>query len=364
MLIWYLIETGKLPHLEEILPKVREHLLYRLSHHKGTLTMTSIPYIPITNVPLGVSCWFPLNAIEATNDQQYSLDLLKTIYPFFSILIKVNELQGLPIQQETFSFIRKALAFIYITNVAKKEITGALDNVVQLGYKCVHVNIDNIRTKQFKNFPLFIPIDSELPSGEERNAILAKLPEIFSLLTPDECRAASQVALIKEVTKMSLDQMFINYPESSWIYGLKHFNIPEVKICPLTLRPFTHVGPLKIKWSIKSENIFGNIDEQIHIHNMFIKHVQKYKVIPTQDDLLIHAYNYHILHKKKPTLPNQILDFIKCACDGYKAAFAENERAEKQNIFRKIVHNSSAYNKRLEMENKYKVQQENKRNNI
>ena len=62
MLIWYLIEDGKVPHLTDLLPQIREHMTFRLKNHIGTFTLTNIPSIPVTHVPLGIACWCTLYA--------------------------------------------------------------------------------------------------------------------------------------------------------------------------------------------------------------------------------------------------------------------------------------------------------------
>jgi hypothetical protein len=50
MLIWWLIECGRVHHLESVLPQIRSHLTFRLRAHLGTLTLCNTPYLPITLV--------------------------------------------------------------------------------------------------------------------------------------------------------------------------------------------------------------------------------------------------------------------------------------------------------------------------
>jgi hypothetical protein len=62
LLVWHLIENGYAPQAREVLPQIREHLLFRMRRHLGTFTMTNVPYFPITFVPMGVACWCTISA--------------------------------------------------------------------------------------------------------------------------------------------------------------------------------------------------------------------------------------------------------------------------------------------------------------
>ena len=351
-IIWYIIESSMVPHLKEVLPQVREHLLFRLQHHKGTLSLTNVPFFTLTKVPLGVACWYPLNAFAAGSCERDAINGLKPHLSIIPMLRKINELQKLPMDPKAEIFLRKAHAFLNLRFIAQKEDNEALSNVIRLGFKCVPVNLSNISNDKFKWVPHFIPIDGEKPTEEERKEALSKLPQSFALLTESECRSIAKIAMVHNFSAMKFDPMNEEYEAISWKnYGLKHFDIPEVKICPATMRPYSLVKPSNITWEQNSQEIFGPIDQQIHIHKLYLEYVIAYKQFPTTDDLLVYAFNYHVINGNKLTLPMQILDFVNCVCNGYKEAL--ETKPLQVNEFLHTVHLSVNQTRRLNWENEY-----------
>jgi hypothetical protein len=63
LLVWHLIENGYARQARDMLPQIREHLLFGMRRHLGTFAMTNVPYFPITLVPMGVACWCTISAV-------------------------------------------------------------------------------------------------------------------------------------------------------------------------------------------------------------------------------------------------------------------------------------------------------------
>jgi len=344
----YLVETGRIPFLNEVLPQMREHMRFLLLNHKGTLTMTSVPFFPITTVPLGISCWFSLNAISAGIPEGYAFNLIKPHSGYLSILRMLNDLQGLKSDQNAEKFLRLSDAFIKIYHWAKHNEVENLSYVIKLGFNTIKVNLNNITNKNFGWVPLFVPIDGNEPTEENRKDALAHLPQCFSLLTPAECRAAARTAEMFNPNKMTRNLMSEDIPASSWSYKTKHFDIPEVPICPVTLRPYTKNGQTKEDWRAASERIFGKLEDQIHIHYLYLNYVEKYNEFPTKDDFLVFVF-HRFIPKTKFSLPMQTQDFIDCVFSGYEKVFAQKKISAAE--FNKTTYHSAPLVRREHLEN-------------
>jgi len=286
--------------------------------------MTSVPFYPITTVPLGIACWFSLNAISAGISEGYAFNMIKPHVHYISILKMLNDLQGLKSDQKAEEFLRRSVAYIKINHWANKGNAEKLSYVMKLGFNTIKINKENITNEKFNWIPLFVPIDGNGPTVENRNDALAHLPHAFSLLTPAECRAAARIAEIFYSNKMYPKQMSEDIPTTSWCYKTNHFDIPEVPICQKTLRPYSKIGPNNENWRVVSERIFGELKDQIHIHYLYLNYIEKYNEFPTKDDFLVFIFHRYV-PSSKYSLPMQIQDFIDCVFAGYEKVFAKEK---------------------------------------
>jgi hypothetical protein len=58
--IWLLLEDGRIPYLHDMLPFVREHMIFRLRESMAHTSLTGLPGFINYSVPLGVACWVSL----------------------------------------------------------------------------------------------------------------------------------------------------------------------------------------------------------------------------------------------------------------------------------------------------------------
>ena len=144
----------KIPYLKPILPKIRSHLIYRLHNHHGTASLTAIPYVCQTSLPVGICCWFAINI-----DSHRFLSARSAEVPVF---IKMAELAGYPIKPQV---VRKSL-IIATEERCKKMGPSVLPSLIKASYVTS------------KNYPNVI-IDGEL-SEDDRKKALSELPNTFS----------------------------------------------------------------------------------------------------------------------------------------------------------------------------------------
>ena len=315
-LIWYLVEMNQIPYLTPILPKIRSHLIYRLHNHHGTASLTAIPYVCQTSLPIGICCWFALNI-----DSHRFLSTHAADVPVF---IKMAELAGYPIKPH---IIRKSL-IISTEERIKHMGPTVLPSIIKASY---------VTSKKYPN----VIIDGQL-SEEERKDALSKLPLTFSEIPVEILRIVVNHSLGGNAQE---DIPFVN-----WAYGLEPCKMPPIPICPTTLRPFLLAPNNFTPWPKAAAEAFCPEPQLINCHAQFINYVSKYKKFPTKSELAEFCMN-RIVPKRKPTLPAQIDQFMDCVVDGYNEVLKDNEITPER--FIKITSSTQHMNFRIEQEKKY-----------
>lgn len=145
---------GQVPYLTPIVPKLTQHMIFRLNNHFGTASLTAIPYACQTSLPVGICCLFSLNVEPKRFLQAHCGEV--------PIFLKLAELSGYPIEDQV---VRNS--FIISTEERLKRLDS---EEFELLKKSVY------RTSSFSPYVL---IDGEVPE-DERSEILKKLPLPFS----------------------------------------------------------------------------------------------------------------------------------------------------------------------------------------
>ena len=285
-LIWYLTEINQIPYLNPILPKLRQHMIYRLHNHNGTASLTAIPDICQTSLPVGICCWFSLNI-----DSNRFLQVHANEVPVF---IKMVELAGYPIDPNV---IRKSL--IVSTEEGCKRIgQQILPSLIEASY---------VTSKLYPN----VIIDGEL-NEEEKAKAMSELPLSFSQIPTQILRIVVNHLLGGKIND--------DIPSVNWAYGLEPCKMPPIPICPTTLRPFLLVPHSFTPWTKAATAAFCPKNELINCHAQYIYYVNRYKKFPSKTELAEFCMKM-IVPKRKPTLPAQIDQFMDCVVDGYNDVF-------------------------------------------
>ena len=315
-LLWYLVEMNQIPYLAPILPKLREHMIYRLHNHHGTATLTGIPFICQTSLPVGICCWFSLNI-----DPHRFLIAHSAEVPVF---IKMAKLAGYPIEDRV---IRTAL------------LVSTEDRIKHMDESFLPL-VTKAAFRTSKNYPNVI-IDGQLTDEERKNA-LNKLPFTFSEIPEDVLR----IVVYHLIGGKGND----NVPYVNWAYGLEPCKMPPIPICPTTLRPFLLVPPSFTPWPKAAVDSFCPEKQLINCHAQYINYVNKYQKFPTKNELAEFCMKM-LVPKKRPTLPAQIDQFIDCVVDGYNEVFAVKDVTPKD--FIKITTSTVWMTARIQQEQRY-----------
>jgi len=315
MLIWWLLEQNRVPHLAEILPQIREHLRFRMRNHLGTFTMTNTPFMPITLVPMGIAAWCTISARAIGASDEQATTYLKCHLGHIEILESVVELLGYPLPPAASQFLR---AWHTVSRI-RKCILGRDVEIINWGiancHNIVRIDREKIHNDQFKFVPSVIPIDGE-PNQEQVSESERHLPQWFIELSPKMRRAAVRMLQLFDISALPRNDLDMEIPAIAWQYGLREFEIPRVLICPATCRPFYFDLDDHREWRKHSERVFGDVEHQIHIHRYFIDYVNKFKSYPTKDEFIVFVY-HDIVPRHKSTLPFEIIKFVDQVFTGY-----------------------------------------------
>ncbi|KAH0788886.1 hypothetical protein GPJ56_007181 [Histomonas meleagridis] len=315
-LIWYLIKDRKIEYLQEIIPQLTEQLRFRFRYHKGTFFLTNVPYYCITHIPIGIACWCSLCSNVIGVNEKEAMNHIKSNVTSIPILQSIISELGYPIPQEAKDFLKIARTYLHIKEAIRKNDFDKLMPIILLAHKCIEIDTSKVDHKKYKYVPKYIPIDGNDPDEQQVKKALSLLPSFFSELTIDERRVAAKLVEIGDINQINMNEFKNKINGINWGYGLNDFRIPVVNICPKTCRPYYNLPQKSTTWLEQSEKIFGPIDQQIHIHFLYIQYVLKYNQFPNKDEFLVFVF-HQFIPEKKPTLPKLIGKFVDNVLEGY-----------------------------------------------
>jgi len=355
-LIWYLVETGKIPYLNEILPHIRAHMLFRCKSHCGTASLTNIPYACIYRVPVGIAAWFTLCfPLYQRND----IDILSCNSIGVSVLIKMVELCEYPLPDKIKEYALAHTMDERVKFMFRKNNRSILDNLIPIAYNCVKINdpsvLDKYRTL-IHFIPEYIPIDGE-PDPVQREKFLKKLPYGFGDVPIEVVKLVINKFLVKghEATISFAEFSGLKpIPAFNWIYGNNEYKDLRIELCPLTARPYSIVPATMKSWQEEATHTFGDYTMNISAHSLFARFFKEFRVIPSFDEFLAYVY-VRTISAEKPTLPYPICSFVNCVLTGYQELVAQHNIMPDK-LYRLIL-GSSKMQDRKKKEHEYLEQQ-------
>jgi hypothetical protein len=316
ILLWWLIESGRVHHLDTFLPQIRIHLSFRLRNHMGTFTLTNTPYMPITRVPLGIAIWCTLSSIAFGASEEQAVRYLKCHLQHLEILEMALKIVEYQLPPEAKDLLAKFRMFGEVRTAILRGDGEMRQWAVKASRNILPIDRTAIRAELFPRVVDEIPIDGE-PTEEQTTEALLHLPTWFTEATPQRRRAIARILEFTDIKDISFRDFDRDVPTISWLYGLRDFNIPEVPICPTTCRPYYVDPQKKVVWHEAARGLFGDVHQQIHMHWYFIQCVQKLKVYPTKEEFLLFVF-LDIIPKQKASMPFLVQKFVDIIFKGYE----------------------------------------------
>ena len=314
--IWLLVERGEIPYLTPILPQLRAHMQWRLTHHQSSVSLTGLPEYPTARVPLRTALWYVFASAEF--GMLSRRDVLRAHLPHLTALGDLLTLTGLTVSNAVKHHIirlRTMLSMLSWVKRARHELPNLMLALTQM---CVEVDPAALRM-QFESMPRFIPIDGA-PTEIQVARVMELLPASFRALSVAEIVGlAALVDPSKSAGDIELPLTWAPPPLRAptldgWpLYGLRAVPDVPVKLCPATCRPYYYVNSGDT-WFDDAEKCYGfpftkpsNILSANQAHGDF---VVRYGVYPTPDELLTYLYNRRVIHGSNTTLPHVAAAFV------------------------------------------------------
>ena len=338
--LYFMIEKGHVTHLNEYLPNLREHMIFRLRHSKSYMCLSGLPSFPTYKVNLGLCLWTVITASSCgsefaknpKNDPlRFHLSYTDEIIELLR-LIDVDTPDSLKHYISSLKTLRKFLAFL--KNNANKTFMFDIKNRIDaLKYKAVNAGGKWIFLDGKPNPEQLIKVRKELPSCSN-DLTIGEIIHIFSLC--DSNKAESDIVLPFDYKA----EDFVCANTKNWYYDE---NTPKttVRISINTCRPFYRLND-EIVWKDEATKVYGKF---MSLDNMFGSYISLNSMYPSKNDFLIYISERY---EKKgiPTLPVCIIQFVDEIFEDHQHVMAMLEPGE----FKRRWNASVEIKKRIQIE--------------
>lgn len=301
--LWIMIERGDLPHLSHLAPAFAAQMKWRLANSTTFLSLSGLPELPTTRVPLGVAVWYVIAASALSlsgREEPIRAHLLHV-----DALLKLSELSGYALPAAATAHVSRLRALLSMLAASKKD-RHRLPIVAKGMYQNMYA-VDAAQVgdavRALETVTQFIPLDGPATDAS-RAAVLATVPKAWARLGYKEVHAlASMVDPSLSAGDISLPYDFAPVAEErwpaaadvQWKYGVERAadEVAAVPICAVTCRPFYKLpAPATGEWKDAASAFYGfAAAEQLPINRNYGDFVAKYRAYPTLDELLTFSHN-------------------------------------------------------------------------
>jgi hypothetical protein len=333
-LIYLMVKKNFITHLNDYIPNIYEHMIYRLNNSTTYMCLSGLPTYPTYRVPLKISLWSILSASKITDNPKQEPVRLHLSYT--SEILHLLHIVRLYVPEGVEEYINRLHCLRFLLNRKKKGDKEEIENTVE-ALKYNFIQISNGK---------FIFIDG-IPTKEQRRLVLKKLPDIYDYLSSEDIMYLNTIC---DKNKSECDINYniktkpdvITFGAKNWEYEAK-MPYNKVNICEATCRPYYYVDGGK-KWIEKAKEVYGD-GNLISMNQIFGSYICKNKKYPSEEEFLIYLSEYFQRRNKK-TLPICINQFLNELYEEYK------EIMEKVKVEEFIIRwtNSSEIKNRIEIE--------------
>jgi hypothetical protein len=325
-LIWILVEQNRIPFLTDMLPFLREQMIWRLKNHTSSASLTGLSGYVQTRMRLDAAIYFSLASQKFFPPPDLKYDTLRCHIFHADYLLQLMNLVSINIPEEIKIQIIRIRAMMNLLSKSKKEgyieLLSLGTALVQNGFK---VNRDNVHNELLNNPNLrclYIPLDGPASDSQIQD-VLTQLPSAANQLPLNEVYSLIQlVDPQKSAVDIQIPLNWIAPPLPDIQYNWKHYqgkldSLVHVQICPKTFRPYYILSDNKT-WRDAFEKIINPCAGQIlSTHSWYMDLCVKLNQIPTLDEMMIFAFG-KILNKNVSTLVDYSPVYFKSVMDDFK----------------------------------------------
>ena len=305
-----IVEKRLVPHLDDYLPHIREHMIYRLENSTTYMCLSGLPTFPTYRVPLKIALWSVLSASAVTDNPRH--EPIRLHLPYASVMFHLIGLVGLFVPEGMTEYINRLECLRWLLNEKKKGDREKIENIVEaFRYNFILL----------KEEDRFIYLDG-MPTEQQTMTVKVKLPGMFDLLSREEILYLNKIC---DTNKAEADIVYHMRTKPSDIeIGSKIWNYEatmpysKVDICEATCRPYYYVDYRGgKKWTEKAKEVYGEGGRLISLNKLFGDYICENNGYPTKNAFLVYLSDYFGRRNKK-TLPVCMSQFLEEIFDEYK----------------------------------------------
>lgn len=251
--LWLVVEDGKLPFLADILPRIREHMLFRLRNSLAPASLTEQPHFVSFQIPLGAACWFCLASCLAP--ENCTQDAIRMHMRHTRPLFKLCELAGYHVPEAVQTYNKRLRVLFTLRLMAAHSFNRFRSLMLALYQKVIFIHDPS---HNVKNFAGIVPVDG--PADEAQiEKVLEILLKYCRDISIEEVIGIGALITSPSVSIKNID-LSVHWqpppiPDAAVFW--KHYddninatNLPNYTICPATMHPYYTVPGSDTSWRV------------------------------------------------------------------------------------------------------------------
>lgn len=350
--IWVLLERNQIPFLADVLPFVREQMIYRLMNHQTAASLSGLSTFCQKRLPLVGACWFCLSSPFFITKETRNQNMLRYHLSHAQILKQMIDLVGFKLPDGTDRALARTSAFASMLRF-KRDHKDTFDTMIKCLYQnSILIEIEDYegddedkkqKMKELGSGKFFIPVDGQA-TEETREKVLNSLPPACRKVSLNELIWISQFIDIQKSATDNEFPMTEDAPdftskfEINWApIDAKFEYFESIKICPVTMRPYSVID--NVEWIDVYKEKFGK-DAPILIgcDTQFCRFINRWGWIPNANEYIL-SYYRRLSSMSTPikTLPSKIVQIINFRLKMFENAIAEAGNIDASEILKRYT---------------------------
>jgi hypothetical protein len=325
--LWMMIEDGRVPHLAELLPFIREQMIWRLRYKYSAAAVTGLTGFVQRHVPLGCAIWFCLASPAFHTRPAVAYDPLRLHLMHTNLMRRLLTLIGYELPDGIVRHMKRLRALFALLAFCKWNNTDLQAFVRGIQQRWLFIDRRKVKRNLFASddqVAMYVPIDGE-PTEHQLEVIRENLPRRCFAMTTEELvglaalvnpnLAAGAIELPLECEPQPLRPAVIEWS----VYNGTLDRFSDIQICPATMRPLAHLQDGR-SWR---EGLATIVDTDLGINEVFSGHrwygrfVCATRHYPNTEELIEFIFNRMIVRDSRVSLLPDIKNFAEIVCQQY-----------------------------------------------
>jgi hypothetical protein len=324
---WMMIENGRAPHLADLLPFIREQMIWRLRFRYSSASVTGLSGFVQRRIPLGCAIWFCLASPAFSIRPTIAFDPLRLHLMHINMMRCLLELIGYELPDGVIRHAQRLRGLFALLSFCKWNNTDFQALIRGLQQRWIYVDRRKVKRTLFgteDQIPMYVPIDGA-PTIRQLEVIHENLPRRCLSLTMEELIGLANLVnpnLSAGAIELPLDWQpkQIREPVVEWsIYDGVIERFSGIEICPSTMRPFAQLSNGE-NWRECLTSTIGielDNDRIFSGHRWYGRFVCTTRQYPNPEELVEFIFNRIVLHGERAALMQDIKNFADLICHQY-----------------------------------------------